>query len=293
MRIRNVVLSSALVALTLLPAQSAFGVSKEIIQLQTQVQQLQDQMTQMKQSFDERMGVMRNLVEQSTDNMNKLMQQMDTLTRTLQQTQQESGSRTDQVSGQIQSLHDSVDELKARVAALSKKLDDMAQQQQTINAAQPPAGGAIPNGQPTAPAQPPVNQAPPADVLYNNALRDYNAGKYDLASGEFADFMKFYADNDLAGNAQFYIADVEYRQGNFDAAVKDYDKVLEQYPSGNKAPAAQLKKGFALLELGQREAGVRELRSLVNRYPRSIEAQQARDRLARLSGTGTTKRKPS
>ena len=95
--------------------------------------------------------------------------------------------------------------------------------------------------------------------------------------------MKFYADNDLAGNAQFYIADIEYRQGNFDAAVKDYDKVLEQYPGGNKAPAAQLKKGFALLELGQRDAGVRELRSLVNRYPRSIEAQQARDRLARLS----------
>lgn len=290
MRIRNLVLSSALLTLTLLPAQSAFGVSKEIIQLQTQVQQLQDQMTQMKQSFDERMGVMRNLVEQSTDNMNKLMQQMDTLTRTLQQTQQDSGSKSDQVSGQIQSLHDSVDELKARVAALSKKLDDMAQQSQTINAANP--AGAVPNGQPTAPTQP-VNQAPPADVLYNNALRDYNAGKYDLASGEFADFMKFYADNDLAGNAQFYIADVEYRQGNFDAAVKDYDKVLEQYPGGNKAPAAQLKKGFALLELGQRDAGVRELRSLVNRYPRSIEAQQARDRLARLNATGTAKRKPS
>jgi hypothetical protein len=31
----------------------------------------------------------------------------------------------------------------------------------------------------------------------------------------------------------------------------------------------------------------------VNRYPRSIEAQQARDRLARLNATGTAKRKPS
>jgi tol-pal system protein YbgF len=292
MRIRNVVLSSALLTLTLLPAQSAFGVSKEIVQLQTQVQDLQDQMTKMSTSFNERMGVMRNLLEQSTDNMNKVTQQIDNLTRTLQQQQTDAGGRTDQVSGQIQSLHDSVDELKARVAAISKKLDDMAQQSQNLNntaAAGSPAG----SGPATGPAQPPVNQAPPADVLYNNALRDYNSAKYDLASGEFADFMKFYADNDLAGNAQFYIADIEYRQGNFDAAVKDYDKVLEQYPSGNKAPAAQLKKGFALLELGQRDAGVRELRSLVNRYPRSIEAQQARDRLARLSPGTTTKKKPS
>ena len=56
---------------------------------------------------------------------------------------------------------------------------------------------------------------------------------------------------DLAGNAQFYLADIEYRQGNFEAAVKDYDKVLEQYPGGSKAAAAQLKKGYALLELGK------------------------------------------
>jgi tol-pal system protein YbgF len=181
-----------------------------------------------------------------------------------------------------------VDELKARVAALSKKLDDMAQQSQNLNAAN---GTNIPNG--AGPNTAPATQAPPADVLYNNALRDYNAGKYDLANNEFADFMKFYADNDLAGNAQFYIADIEYREGQFDAAVKDYDKVLEQYPGGNKAPAAQLKKGFALLELGQKDAGVRELRSLVNRYPRSIEAQQARDRLARLGASGTTRKKPS
>ncbi|ABF39595.1 Tetratricopeptide repeat protein [Candidatus Koribacter versatilis Ellin345] len=294
MRIRHVVLGSALVAVTFLPAPS-FGVSKEIIQLQTQVQQLQDQMTAMSTTFNERMGVIRNLIEQSTDNMNKMTQQMDTLTRTLQQQQQDGGNKADQLSGQIQSLHDSVDELKARVAALSKKLDDMSQQSQNLNANagnMPNNGGGNGGGGGGAPV---ANQAPPADVLYNNALRDYNAGKYDLASGEFGDFMKFYADNDLAGNAQFYIADIEYRQGNFDNAVKDYDKVLEQYPSGNKAPAAQLKKGFALLELGQKDAGVRELRSLINRYPRSIEAQQARDRLARLSGGAApaTKRKPS
>src|SRR5512147_1661339 len=125
-------------------------------------------------------------------------------------------------------------------------------------------------------------QAPPPDVLYNNALRDYNAAKYDLASQEFSDYIKFYSNTDLAGNAQFYLADLAYRQGNYEEAVKQYDKVLEQYPGGNKAPAAQLKKGFALLELGRRNDGVRELNSLVRRYPRSLEADQARKRLASL-----------
>ncbi len=72
-------------------------------------------------------------------------------------------------------------------------------------------------------------------MLYNNALRDYNAGKYDLSSQEFGDYLKYYGNTDHAGDAQFYLADIEYRQGNFDAAVKDYDKVLEQYPGGQKA----------------------------------------------------------
>ena len=49
------------------PVVPAYGASKEIIELQTQVGQLQTQMTQMKQSFDERMGVMKNLLEQNTD----------------------------------------------------------------------------------------------------------------------------------------------------------------------------------------------------------------------------------
>jgi len=61
------------VVAAMLLATPAFCVSKEIVQLQTQVQALQDQMTQMRQSFDERMGVMKNLIEQSTDNVNKVV----------------------------------------------------------------------------------------------------------------------------------------------------------------------------------------------------------------------------
>ena len=59
-------------ALVCLSVRPAWGVSKEIIQLQTQVQALQDQMSRMQQSFDERMGVMKNLMDQNTDSMNKV-----------------------------------------------------------------------------------------------------------------------------------------------------------------------------------------------------------------------------
>jgi tol-pal system protein YbgF len=273
-----------LALLVAMAATPAFPVSKEIIQLQTQVQALQDQMARMQQSFDERMGVMRQLIEGTTDKMNQINAGMADLQRFIKQQQAEGGTHADQLSGQIQALNDSVDELKARLGKIASQLEAMQNAQTTL-----PSGASA--GQPGTP-----QQAPPPDVLYNNALRDYNAAKYDLASQEFADYLKFYPNTDLAGNAQFYVADLEYRQGNYEQAVKDYDKVLEQYPSGNKAPAAQLKKGFALLELGRRTDAVRELNSLIQRYPRSIEADQARKRLASLGarpGTRAAPRKPT
>ena len=280
MKIQRFLLPLAL--LVVLAATPAFPVSKEIIQLQTQVQALQDQMARMQQSFDERMGVMRQLIESSTDKMNQISTGMGDLQLAIKQQAAERGTHVDQLSGQIQALNDSVDELKARMTKIASQLDAIQNAQSTL-----PAGAAA--GQPGAVTQ--QQEAPPPDVLYNNALRDYNAAKYDLASQEFSDYLRFYPNTDLAGNAQFYVADLEYRQGNYEQAVKDYDKVLEQYPTGNKAPAAQLKKGFALLELGRRTDAVRELNSLIKRYPRSLEADQARKRLASLGARPASTRR--
>ncbi len=278
------VLVAVALAVSMSAPQSMYGANKEIVQLQTMVQALQDQMARMQQTFDERMGVMRNLIEQSTDNMNKVTAALDTVQKSIQQQQTEAGGRVEQVSGQIQALHDSVDELKARMARMSKQLDDMQAAQANLPAAGAAQQGMAPGGAAQPPAQP---QAPPPDILYNNALRDYTAGKYDLAAQEFNDFLKFYPNTELAGNSQFYLADILYRQGKYEDAINAYNVVLEQYAEGNKAPAAQLKKGYALLELGRRSQGVRELNSLITRYPRSMEAQQARDRLKRLGAQPT------
>lgn len=274
------------IVLALLIAAAApptFAANKDMVALQTMVQNLQTQLQQLQQSIDERMGVMKNLVEQSADNVNKMATSVNnlqvTLDRQLQQQQQATGTKVDQISQQMQALNDSVDELKARLATTSKQLSDVIDK---FNNIQAPAAQSAPAQQPMQQQQ---VQAPPPSDLYANALRDYNSGRYDLAAQEFGQFMKFYPTNDLAGNAQFYIADIEYQQKNYEAAVADYDKVLEQYPSGNKTPTAELKKGFALLELGQKDDGVRELQTLIKRYPRSIEAGQASDRLRHLNGS--------
>jgi tol-pal system protein YbgF len=269
-RISSVLALPAILWLGVVPA---WGVSKEMIQLQTQVQQLQEQMTAMQRSFDERMGVMKNLVEQDA------AAALNTLQAALQKQQAEGGTRVDQVSGQIQALNDTMDELKVRLAKVTKQLEDMQSTQQSLAASQAQQQA----------AQAAAQAAPPPDVLYNNALRDYNGGKNDLALQEFSDYIKFYPNTDYAGNSYFYLGELQFKQGNYQQAVQSYDQVLQNFPSGNKAAAAQLRKGFALLELGKQDDGVAELRHLIQRYPRSTEAVQARERLRKLGVSTTTR----
>jgi len=283
-------------ALLVYPPQAG-AASKEMIQLQTQVQALQDSLQQMQQTNAERMGVLQHLVEQTADSVNKMSVTVDSLSQSVKTQTDATAAKVDGVSGQIQTLNDSVDELKARVATLNKALQDLQAQSQNLSAQQPMQQGAPPAGgqsAPTQPAsQPQAPQAPPVGDLYQSALRDYNSARYDVAGSEFGDVLRFYPQDDLAGNAQFYLGEIAYRQGNYQAAIKAYDLTVEQYSGNPKIPAAQLRKGEALIALNQREAGVRELRSLIQRYPQTPEAQQARSRLNALGVRIATPAKPS
>jgi tol-pal system protein YbgF len=305
--------SATLFAASLVWNAPAFAVNKDMVQLQTQIQELQDAVARLQQSNDERMGVMKDLVQQSADSINKMSVAVDTLQKQMQSQQDAQNGKIDQLSGQIQSLNDSIDEIKARLGSLQKLMQDVQGQQQSMSANMqnlPQTGGSaspvpvtpIPSpstlapivrkGKPSpdvpleaAPAGSGGAAAPPADELYKTALGDYMAAKYALASSEFGDVVKNYPDNPLSGNSYYYQAEIDYRAGRYPAAIKAYDSVLEQYPDSNKVPVAHLHKGMALVALKQTEAGVREFRTLIQRFPNSPEAMQAR---SKLSGMGVT-----
>ena len=285
----------------------AHAVNKDMIQLQTQIQQLQDAVARLQQSNDERMGVLKDLVQQSTDTINKMSVAVNGLELRMQNQQDAAAKNTEQLSGQVQALNDSIDELKARLGRMEKTLGDVQGQIQTTNgtlANMPaPAGSAIPSSQP-APANAtegssdntPTSSAPSTlpqasgsgpspQALYRTAYSDYMAGNYPLATSEFGDLIKAFPDDNLSGNAYFYMGEVAVKNNKPSIAVKNYDHVIEHYPDNSKIPAAHLHKGQALIDLKQREDGVRELRALIQRFPNSPEAAQARTKLSALNGS--------
>src|SRR6266852_2051994 len=278
---------AAVMIVALIGVAPAWAVNRELVELQTQVQQLSDQVTTLKQSLDERMGVLKNLMEQNTDSIIKVTSAINNIQTSLQKQQSDTGGRVDQLSGQLQSLNDSLDELKARLGKVTKQLEDLQATQQSL---------ASQTSQQIAQTQAQQAQlaVPPPDVLYNNALRDYNGGNADLAKQEFGDYVKNYPTTDYAGNAYFYLGEMDFKAGNYPQAVRGYDQVLQRFPDGSKAASAELKKGFSLIESGQKDAGITTLRHVVQRYPRSNEALQAKDRLRKLGvATASSPRPPA
>jgi tol-pal system protein YbgF len=275
-------LVSLVICLWGLAPQSAFGVSREIIRIMQQLDTLQQTVQNMQKTIDTQSAVLRTLVEQVNDNVSSMRITMAELQKASQKNLADTDARFDSLTSQLQVLSESVEEAKSRLAKLNDQMVKTQNIIQTLNTP-PPAPAGTPGANPAGgPAQPQAPALPDPDTLYKSGVSYLTGGQYDLAVEAFQEFLKDYADSDLAPDAQFYIGECYYAQKNYKQAVEEYNKCLDRYPSGNKLPAAQLKKSYALQALGQKTAAERELRSLIQRYPKSREADLARQRLQKL-----------
>jgi TolA-binding protein len=284
--VRTRILAAATMILLIAPAGvPAHAVAKEIVELQTQVQQLLDMVQRLQSTMDTKFAVLQHTAEQTADAANQMTAAVGNMQKQLDAQAQSVNGKTDAVSGQMQSLNDSVDEVKSRIAKLDKSIQDLQGQLQQMQAPPTSVSGTMPGGTIGVPGAAQqsggsaAQQAPPMEETYQAGVRDFNAGRYPVASGEFQDVVHYYPLDDLAGSAKFYLGEIAYQQQNYPEAINSYNAVLEGFSGNAKAPAAQLHKGYALLAQNKRDAGVRELRLLIQRYPKTPEANSARTKL--------------
>jgi tol-pal system protein YbgF len=293
------------------------AVSKEMIQLQEQISQLMQGQQSLRSAVDANNASLRTLVQQTQDSVNALGGRMDQLQKTVGEATGNSEAKIDGMASQTQGISDNIQDVQGRVGKLAQQMNEMQSSLQSIDGRL--AGGAVPSSAPVgggAGAPPPssYNAAPSgsggtvptsapvaggggsasslpgvaSDQLYQNALRDFTTGKYDMSSQEFGDYVKNYPNTDLASNAQFYIGEISYQQGNYKDAITQYNLVLNNYPQSYKLSASMLKKGLAELELGMKATGIRDLKEVSRRFPGSDEARRANAKLKELGVATTT-----
>lgn len=280
----------AVAVLTLSPSRSS-GASKEILELQRDVATLQDMVKAMQRNQDEKFSALQVLVQQSLNSANEASRSVAVIQSGFQQSLRDQetkvvtpvvglSSRMDQVSTDLRTVQQAVSDLTNMISSLKSQLTDLNNAVKLINtppAAPPPsgtdAGGGVPSRGQEGP--PPIS----SNDLYQNATRDRTGGKFDLALQEFADYLKWYGNTDLAPNAQYYIAWIHASQGDYDSAIREYDMVIDKYPDNNKIPDAMYGKGLALMKNSRRTDAGQVFRQLIQRYPRNDNANKACDQL--------------
>lgn len=213
--------------------------------------------------------------------------QVDDLRRTQEMQQQAAGGLV------------TVDTLNARVVDLERKNLFMASQLgivfdempplPTPQAAAPFPGAPAPQPQ-TAPQAPDRIQpaepapAPPAapaqpelsgQELYQQALENFYAMKYQQAQTMWAEFVKGFPKDPLVPNAIFWQGECFFQMQDYANAVLTYQKVIEDHSASNKYTAALLKQGISFFKLKKDQAGRLVLEDLIKKHPQSAEAKRA------------------
>jgi tol-pal system protein YbgF len=119
-------------------------------------------------------------------------------------------------------------------------------------------------------------------ALYDAAKKIFDEGDTAKAQVQFKNFLKKYPDSDLAGNAQFWLAESFYATKWYEKAILEYQKVMEDYPKHNKVAGAKLKQGYSFAELGEKTNAGFILNDLIKTFPNSNEAKLARKKLKSL-----------
>ena len=270
-----------------LAATPGFAVNKDMVQLQTQVRDLQDAVEHMQQSNDERMGVLKDLVQQTADSVNKMSVAVQTLEQKLSAQQETANGKVDQVSGQVQSLNDSLDEVKARLNTMEKALQSVQSQQQSIDAALQNMAAANPaNAAPGTAANPNTGTPGAAGTAADGsslppmqpATAPDNGGKpsagvpFPVTQGPYANATPppaaLPAGADAAPVSDLYRTALgDYMAAKYSLATTEFGQVAQSYPDDSLAGNAYYYLGEIDYRAGKFAAAIKNYDHVVDQYP--------------------------
>ena len=121
--------------------------------------------------------------------------------------------------------------------------------------------------------------APGPNQLYQLSLDQLRRGSNGAARAGFQELVRLYPTADVAGDAQFYIAEAYAAEGNMTAADSAYATVVRTYPTSPRAPTALYKNALSMRKAGRTREARQAFETLVQSYPRSDEAELAREQL--------------
>ena len=118
-----------------------------------------------------------------------------------------------------------------------------------------------------APAAPSAEDQASVRQVYETAYGYLLQQDYGAAEVAFDDFLKRYPNDNLAGNAQFWLGESFFVRSQFKPAAAAFLKGYQSYSKSAKAPDSLLKLAMSLGKLGQKDAACSSFGELNTRFP--------------------------
>lgn len=131
-------------------------------------------------------------------------------------------------------------------------------------------------------AEQPAAVASPADDLFHQAQKKYEAGSYQDAYEMFESSIDKNGSSANAIQARYMMGESLYQQKEYDQAILQYQKIISSQPKHAKTPAALLKQGMAFEQLSDKETAKIIYQKIISSYGSSPEAGQAKSKLSSL-----------
>jgi tol-pal system protein YbgF len=145
------------------------------------------------------------------------------------------------------------------------------------------AGASAGAGAAQAPAASSEPGDPAKEKLYYDAAFDLIKAKdFDKASQAFAAFLRKYPNSQYAGNAQYWLGEVNLAKGDLQGAGQAFAKVSQLYPKHAKVPDSLYKLADVERRLGHNDKVKGILQQVVAQYPGTSAAQLAQRDLQRM-----------
>lgn len=202
----------------------------------------------------------------------------------LEQMQQEIAQLRGMVEEQQHEIRRLKQEGLERYQDLDQRLAGLTAGAPAQNSATGPTGAPGNTTPPAAAQQANAEAADPAkEKLYYDAAFDLIKAKdFDKASQAFTAFLNRYPNSQYAGNAQYWLGEVNLAKGDLQGAGQAFARVSQTYPDHSKVPDSLFKLADVERRLGNNDKARGILQQVIAQYPGSSAAQLAQRDLQRL-----------
>ena len=119
-------------------------------------------------------------------------------------------------------------------------------------------------------------------AAYDAAFQALKDLRYADAAEGFDEFLAAYPQSEYADNAQYWLGESYYVTGNYEIALDAFRQLLNRYPDSAKLPDGLLKIGYTHYELEQFAEAQAALEEVRARYPDTTVARLAEHRLRQI-----------